>query len=45
MVFKYTGTDQLAWIRFRYYMRLATKASHITMMDYWLKVAKRHSIK
>lgn len=45
MVFKYKGTDHLAYRRFQYYMHLATKASSVLMMDYWLQVAKNHSIK
>ncbi|MHA2047964.1 MAG: hypothetical protein ACW99G_24540 [Candidatus Thorarchaeota archaeon] len=45
MRFKYTGTDWLAFARFRYYMHLATKASSIAMMDYWLQVAHTTTIK
>jgi hypothetical protein len=45
MRYVYTGTDQLAYKRWKYYMHLATKASTIHMMDYWLHVAKTTTIK
>jgi hypothetical protein len=45
MRFIYTGSDWLAYRRFRYYMHLATSARSITTMNYWLGVAKSHSIK
>jgi hypothetical protein len=45
MVYIYKGIDQLAYRRWRYYMHLATKASSIASMDYWLRVAKSYSIK
>jgi len=45
MRYVYTGSDELAFIRFRYYMHLAASARSITTMNYWLGVAKSHSIK
>jgi hypothetical protein len=45
MYFRYTGTDQLAYKRWQYYMRLAIKARTLAGANYWLRIAKNYSIK
>ena len=41
MIYKFSGTSHhRALVLWKYYMRLATRSTHINRASYWLKLAK-----